>query len=257
MTTTSSATTSAAASSASTAQAVANAGSQQIAGNFNEFLQLLTTQLQNQDPLSPLDTNQFTQQLVEFASVQQQVDMNSNMQTLISLQQTTAATEALQLVGSTVTLAGNSANLSTATGSPAAWSLNSSGAGTAAVTIKNSSGQTVYTGTTTLNAGADSFTWNGQGNNGVKWPDGSYTIWVAGTGANGQALTIQSQVQGTVSAVDMSQTPPALTVNGHSYAISAIQSVGSTSSSMANSLNSLNTTIGNLSSSISSLLQKL
>ena len=53
----------------------------QIAGNFTQFLQLLTTQLQNQNPLDPLDTNQFTQQLVEFASVEQQINMNTNLQT--------------------------------------------------------------------------------------------------------------------------------------------------------------------------------
>ena len=63
--------------------------SQQIAGNFQTFLQLLTTQLQNQNPLDPLDTNQFTQQLVEFASVEQQIDMNTNLQSLITMQQTT------------------------------------------------------------------------------------------------------------------------------------------------------------------------
>ena len=251
------ATSTAANSAASTAQAVGTAGSQQLAGNFNEFLQLLTTQLQNQDPLSPLDTNQFTQQLVEFASVQQQVDMNANMQTLISLQQTTAATEALQLVGSTVTVNGGSANLSNATGSSAAWSLNSSATGTAAVTITNSSGQTAYTGTKTLNAGAQSYTWNGQGNNGVTWPDGSYTISITGTGANGQALVVTSQVQGTVSGVNMSQTPPTITVNGQNYPIGSIQSVSSGSSGIASSLNSLNSTIGNLSSSVSSLLQRL
>ena len=66
----------------------ANSSLDQLASNFNSFLTLLTTQLQNQDPLVPMDTNQFTQQLVEFAGVQQQVDMNTNMQTLISLQQT-------------------------------------------------------------------------------------------------------------------------------------------------------------------------
>ena len=66
----------------------ATRGAQQLAGNFNTFLTLLTTQLQNQDPLDPLDTNQFTQQLVEFASVEQQVNMNTNLQTLISMQQT-------------------------------------------------------------------------------------------------------------------------------------------------------------------------
>ena len=91
-------------SSSSTASNAANSSLDQLAGNFNSFLTLLTTQLQNQDPLDPLDTNQFTQQLVEFASVQQQVDMNSNMQTLISLQQTSEATSAMQMIGSNVTL---------------------------------------------------------------------------------------------------------------------------------------------------------
>ena len=98
------------------AQAAGTAGSQQLAGNFDTFLQLLTTQLQNQDPLDPLDTNQFTQQLVEFASVEQQVDMNTNMQTLISLQQTSEATSAMQFLGANVTLSGTTAALSNATG---------------------------------------------------------------------------------------------------------------------------------------------
>lgn len=109
-----------------TTGSTAPTGSQTIAGNFNTFLQLLTTQLQNQDPLSPLDTTQFTQQLVEFASVEQQVNMNTNLQTLISMQQTSEATSALQLVGNTVTVNGNAAALSNATNSPATWSINSS-----------------------------------------------------------------------------------------------------------------------------------
>src|ERR1700744_2907844 len=79
----------------------------QLASNFNDFLTLLTTQLQNQDPLDPMDTNQFTQQLVEFTGVQQQVDMNSNMQTLISLQQASEATSAMQFLGSNGTLTGS------------------------------------------------------------------------------------------------------------------------------------------------------
>ena len=253
MTTTNSVTTP----SSAAATAAGTTGTQQIAGNFNEFLQLLTTQLQNQDPLSPLDTNQFTQQLVEFASVQQQVDMNTNMQTLISLQQTTAATQALQLVGSNVTLTGNTANLSNATSNPAAWTLNASAPGTAAITITNSSGQTAFTGTTTLNAGTQSYSWNGLGNNKVKWPDGSYTIAVTGTGASGQAITVTSQVQGTVSAVNMSQTPPTLTVNGQNYPISSIQSVGNGNSSVTSGLSSLNTTIGNLNTTITNLLRSL
>src|ERR1700733_1028071 len=113
-------------STASTAPTAGVAGSSTLAGNFNTFLQLLTTQLQNQDPLSPLDTTQFTQQLVEFASVEQQVNMNTNLQTLISMQQTSEATSALQLVGNTVTVSGNAAALSNATNTPASWSINAS-----------------------------------------------------------------------------------------------------------------------------------
>jgi flagellar basal-body rod modification protein FlgD len=137
--------------------------------------------------------------------------------------------------------------------------LNASAPGTAAITITNSSGQTAFTGTTTLNAGTQAYSWNGQGNNGVTWPDGSYTIAVTGTGASGQAITVTSQVQGTVTAVNMSQTPPTITVGGQNYPISSIQSLGSGSSSsgLSGNLTSLNTTIGNLNSTIGSLIQSL
>ena len=128
---------------------------QSIAGNFDTFLQLLTTQLQNQDPLDPMDTDTFTQELVEFASVEQQVDMNTNMQTLISMQSTTEATSALQLVGSTVTISGSSSNLSNATNTPATWSLTSPSTATGQVTITSSAGTTAYTGTVALNAGTN------------------------------------------------------------------------------------------------------
>ena len=209
----------------STTASTATTGMQSLAGNFDTFLQLLTTQLQNQDPLDPLDTNQFTQQLVEFASVEQQVNMNTNLQTLISLQQTTEATSALQFLGSTVTATGNTATLSNATGSPATWSLNAAAPATANITITNSSGQTAFTGTTTLNAGTQTFSWSGQGNSSVIWPDGNYTMTISATGANGQPVTVSTQVQGVVTGVNLSQNPPLLTVGGQNIALSQIQSI--------------------------------
>jgi flagellar basal-body rod modification protein FlgD len=212
-------------SSSSTAQAAGTNASQQLAGNFDTFLQLLTTQLQNQNPLDPLDTNQFTQQLVEFASVEQQINMNTNLQTLISMQQTSEATSALQLVGSTITVSGNSATLSNATNSPATWSLNAATPATANVTITSAAGTTVYTGTRSLNAGTQSFTWSGKGNNGQTWPDGTYTLSINATGANGQAVTVSTQVQGVVSAVNTSSNPPTLTVNGQTVQLSQITSI--------------------------------
>ena len=72
---------------------------------------------------------------------------------------------------------------------------------------------------------AQSFTWNGRGNNGVTWPDGSYTISISATGANGQPVGVSTQVLCVVSAVDVSQTPPQLTVGGQKVPISQIQSI--------------------------------
>lgn len=218
-------TTSSSSSTSSTAQAAGTSASQQLAGNFNTFLQLLTTQLQNQNPLDPLDTNQFTQQLVEFASVEQQINMNTNLQSLITMQQTSQATSALELVGSTVTVGGNSATLSNATSSAATWSLTTTTPATATVTVTNSSGSTAYSGTMSLNAGTQSFTWNGQGNNGQTWPDGTYTLSIKATGANGQAVTVSTQVQGVVSGVNLNSNPPTLKVNGQDVQISQVTSI--------------------------------
>jgi flagellar basal-body rod modification protein FlgD len=239
----------------SAASQVTVAGSQEIAGNFNTFLQLLTTQLQNQDPLSPLDTNQFTEQLVEFASVEQQINENSNLQTLISLQQTSEATQAMQFLGANVTINSNTAALSNATGQSATWGINSPSPATGNVTITNSSGQVVYTGATTLSSGNQTYTWNGKGNNGVTWPDGNYTMAVSATSATGSVVTVSTQVQGTVSAVDVSQNPPQVTVGGQSYPTSSIQSINNSSSSSV--LNSLGSSINSLNSSIAALTNLL
>ena len=236
-----------------------NAGLEQLASNFNSFLTLLTTQLQNQDPLDPMDTDQFTQQLVEFTSVQQQVDMNTNLQTLISLQQTNEATQAMQFLGANVTLSGTTATLSNATNSPATWTLNSPSPATGNVTITNSGGQTVYNGAVSLNSGTQTYTWNGQESNGTTAPDGQYTLAITATNASGQAVTVTTQVQGTVTGVNLSQNPPQVTVGSQNYPISSIQSInsGSGTSALSSGVSGLNTAIGNLNSTISSLEQLL
>src|SRR6201985_2858476 len=79
---------------------------QQLSGNFDTFLQLLTTQLQNQDPTSPMDTNQFTQQLVEYSQVEQQIDTNTNLQSLITQGGTQNAAYAPSYLGKNVTVSG-------------------------------------------------------------------------------------------------------------------------------------------------------
>ena len=210
-------------SSGSTASSANALASQQIAGNFQSFLTLLTTQLQNQNPLSPLDTNQFTQQLVEFAGVQQQLNTNDSLSTLVSLQKTTQSTEALTYVGKTAVVKGNTATL---TNSTAAWELSVPTASNMDVTIASSTGQTVFTGTYAVAAGSNQpFAWHGQGNDGTQWPDGNYTLTATAKDASGKAVAVASAVEGKVSSVDLTQSPPLLTIGGQTYTVSQVQSI--------------------------------
>ena len=129
----------------------------EIASNFTMFLQLLTTQLKNQNPLDPLDTNQFTQQLVQFAQVEQQMKSNDLLSGLVLLEKSSEATAALAYVGSTVVVDGSTAQLAN---SQAKWTLNVSKPSTATITIKDATtGQSVYTGTIGVNTGNQAFTW--------------------------------------------------------------------------------------------------
>jgi flagellar basal-body rod modification protein FlgD len=198
--------------------------SQQIAGNFQTFLQLLTTQLQNQNPLDPLDTNQFTQQLVEFAGVEQQLNANQSLQTLVSLQQTAQSTQALQFVGKTAIVNGDTTALKNG---KAVWELNVPSAANITVNITNASGQTVFTGNYSANAGnGQPFNWNGQANDGTQLPDGLYKMTATAADGSGNSVAISTQVGGTVDSVDLTQSPPLLSINGQSYTVSQIKAIG-------------------------------
>ena len=123
--------------SSSSSSSLSSTSGATLAGNFQTFLTLLTTQLQNQNPLDPLDTNQFTQQLVEFASVEQQLKTNDSLSTLVSLEQTAQSTQALTFVGKTAVVNGNTAAL---TNSQATWELNVPSNSNVNISIANSSG---------------------------------------------------------------------------------------------------------------------
>jgi flagellar basal-body rod modification protein FlgD len=193
-----------------------------LAGNFQTFLTLLTTQLKNQNPLDPLDTNQFTQQLVQFAQVEQQLKQNEQLTTLISIEKSAQATTALAYVGQNVAVDGQTAALKD---SKATWSFQVPKPVNATVAIKSSTGQTVYTGSFTMNTGLQSFSWDGRDNSGVKWPDGNYTLTVTGKDASGQAVSVPSEVQGVVDSVDLTKTPPVLMIGGQSFTLDKIKRV--------------------------------
>jgi flagellar basal-body rod modification protein FlgD len=228
------------ATSSSTSSSTGSGAGLNLAGNFNEFLQLLTTQLQHQDPTSPLDPNQFTQELVQFASVEQQINTNTSLNTLISLQQVQQASSALQFVGATVALSGKTAQLANG---QASWGYSVNQPATATINITNSAGQVVYMTTQAVQPGAQTFNWNGIDSQGNAAPAGAYTIAISAVGANGQNVPVTTGVQGVVTGVDISQSPPQVTVNGQNYPLSQISQV--LSSGTANSLSTIGTSVQN------------
>jgi flagellar basal-body rod modification protein FlgD len=193
-----------------------------LGDNFTTFLTLLTTQLKNQNPLDPLDTNQFTQQLVQFSQVEQQMKSNDQLSQLISLEKSASSTTALAYVGATVVVDGATASL---TDGSASWSFNVTKPATATVTIKDSTGQTAYTGSFSVTPGKQDFKWDGKSNNGTQWPDGNYTMTVTAVDANNQSVAISTEVQAVVDSVDLSTDPPQLSVNGGKYTVDQIKRI--------------------------------
>jgi flagellar basal-body rod modification protein FlgD len=196
--------------------------SQTLADNFTAFLQLLTTQLQNQNPLDPLDTNQFTQQLVQFAQVEQQLKSNTQLETLVSIARTSEATNAISFVGSNVVIEGATAQLADG---QATWAFGVEKPATALVTISDKSGQVAYSGTFTVEPGTQVFKWDGKGSDGKQWPAGSYTIAVVGKDATGQSVSISTEVEGVVEGADLTKTPPMLQMGGLSFTVDKIRRI--------------------------------
>ena len=138
------------------------------------------------------------------------------------MQQSAQTSQALSLVGATVVVNGTTAQLANG---QATWSLNATQPATATITITAPSGQTVYTGTGAVNSGSQTYVWNGIGNDGTVWPAGNYTLTATAISASGQSTPITTQVEGQVTAVDLTQTPPALTIGGQTYTINDIQRI--------------------------------
>ncbi len=192
-----------------------------LADNFQTFLTLLTTQLQNQNPLDPLDTNQFTQQLVQFAGVEQQLKSNDQLKALIALEKSSASTNALIYVGNTVAVDGSTQKFD----GSATWNLKADKSTTAKVVITNSVGQTVYSGNFALDNKQASFVWDGKGNDGTQWPAGTYKMTATGKDSQGKDVGIATEIQGIVDSVDLTATPPLLSIGGNNYTTDQIRRV--------------------------------
>jgi flagellar basal-body rod modification protein FlgD len=203
-----------------TAASTATAG---IADNFQTILTLLTTQLQHQNPLDPLDTNQFTAQLVQFAGVEQQLKSNDQLKSLIDIEKSAQATAALGFVGKTAVVDGTTAALSN---SSATWKLSVPTNSNVNISITGSNGQTVFTGNYAVNAGSNQpFVWDGKGTDGTQLPDGQYKLTATAIDSANNPVTVTTQIQGVVNSVDLTQSPALLSINGQTYTVSQIKSI--------------------------------
>jgi flagellar basal-body rod modification protein FlgD len=195
-----------------------------LSGNFTDFLSLLMTQLQNQDPSSPMDSSQFTSELVQFTSVQQQIGTNSNLTQLIQLTQASQIEQSASMIGKPVTA--TSSQLTLQKGA-ADINFNTTTAEPVAIAVYDSSGAQVQTASMTTAAGANSWTWNGQSATGTTMPDGAYKVTVTALGVNGATSQIPFTVTGTATSVMNNAGTVQVQMGGLVLPFSAVTSVGS------------------------------
>ncbi|KIL99631.1 Flagellar basal-body rod modification protein FlgD [Paramagnetospirillum magnetotacticum MS-1] len=187
-------------STAATAAATGSAaGKATLGSNFNTFLTMLTTQLKHQDPLSPMDSTQFTNQLVQFSSVEQQINANSNLEKLIKLQQTAQTSQGISYLGQTVEVAGTDLPLQDGAAS-LTYTLPKE-ARDVKIVVKDSSGKQVNSITGETATGAHSLSWDGKDSSGTQLSDGRYSFQVVATAADGTAITTTSTSFGKVTKV--------------------------------------------------------
>ncbi len=218
---------SASSSSGSATAAASAAGAnalQSLGSNFNQFLTLLTTQLQNQDPTSPTDTDQFTQELVQFTGVQQSVATNTNLTQLISLQQGSQVLQSSQVTGHQATVTAGQIALQNGTGEV---TFNTAAAEPVQIAIVNSAGQAVRDVSLTSQAGSNSWTWNGQDNAGNTLPDGAYGVALE-TGTSGATATaVPFSVVGTATGLTNGASGLTLQLGGVSVPLAKVQAISS------------------------------
>lgn len=194
-----------------------------LATNFSDFLTLLTTQLQNQDPLKPLDATQFTTQLVQFASVEQAIGQNARLDEILRTEGANQAVGAVAFLDSIVEAFGDTTILS---GDNAKFAyVLPSDAKTLNITIKNADGDVVRTLTGEFTAGKHEIVWDGKNDQGVLQPDGKYTIAVAASDANDESLNVITSIFGTVSGITVKDGALVLDLGGHTVKIGDVVSV--------------------------------
>jgi flagellar basal-body rod modification protein FlgD len=198
------------------------AGTTMLASNFETFLTLLTSQLKNQDPLSPVDSNQFTAQLTQMAGVEQQLLTNDLLKGLLAAQGGGGLAGAATYIGKEATAAWSATEL---TDGEATWSYElASNAASARLEVLDGSGNVVWSGDAPdRTTGVHDFTWDGDAASGNDGQEGEvYSLRVTAKDAAGGAIDSQVLTRGRITGVEMYDGVPYLTVGNSILPLSTV-----------------------------------
>ena len=198
---------------------------QQLGANFNQFLTLLTTQLKNQDPTSPMDTNQFTQELVQFTGVQQSVATNTNLTQLIGLQQGAEVLQSASVIGHKATVTAGQIALQSGSGEV---TFNAPAAEQVQLAIVDSSGKAVRNVAIAAQAGSNDWHWDGQDDSGNQVADGSYGLALE-TGNAGSTTAVPFSVVGTATGLINGSSGLQLQIGTLSVGLDKVKSIATQS----------------------------
>lgn len=213
--------------SAIAATSTQSSAASRLNANFDTFLTLLTTQLRNQDPLEPLDTEKFTEQLVQFSQVEQSIQTNTHLEALLALQAAGARDSAIGLVGRIATI--ESAAAANA-GAGATWTYTlPSDASSVALAIVDSSGRVAASLEGASAEGAHSVVWNGLRDDGTKAPEGVYRLVVGARSENGANITARIETTLRVDAVSFAGGTPLLETAAGAAPLTAVTRVAAQS----------------------------
>ncbi|GHD99230.1 flagellar hook capping protein FlgD [Defluviimonas sp. 20V17] len=161
----------------------------QLGVDYNNFLKLLTAQIQNQDPLKPMDSTQFVQQLAQLSQVEQSVQTNKNLETLNTKVGAMSGMASLGMLGRSVSLASDRIELSGGAGQTR-YRLAGAAASVTA-TVVDASGTTVrkLTGLPTAGGTMQNLSWDGRNDAGLAQPDGVYHVKINAVDASGKTIS--------------------------------------------------------------------
>lgn len=194
-----------------------------LAETFDNFLLLLTTQLQNQDPLSPMDTNEFTEQLVAFTEVEQSIKTNDRLEQLIDLQLSNQLNSAAGYIGRTVEAESDTLFLDQGE-AEISYALSGASAATA-IQIRDASGAIVRTIAGETGPGLHSLEWDGLDESGNALPDGVYGFAVSALDADGAQLAVATGTTGRVTGVEVIEGQVVLSLGDLKIPIDKVVSV--------------------------------